>query len=79
MARSMAGQRPDDEASVITLGAPIRGTLENRAVYHAVEAVRERILKEHGAQVLPDCFTGNCTCNFVNCFRRDVSEEILES
>jgi len=79
IARSMAGQRPDDVASVITLGAPIRGTLENRAVYHAVEAVRERILKEHGRRVLPDCFTGNCTCNFVNCFRRDVSKEILET
>ena len=79
IARSMAGQRPDDVASVITLASPIRGTLQNRAVYHAVEAVRERILKEHGPRVLPDCFTGNCTCNFVNSFRRDLSGKMLET
>src|SRR5215467_10431653 len=48
IARSVAGARPKDIASVITLASPIRGTVANRAVIHAAEAVRLRILQEHG-------------------------------
>jgi len=79
IARSLAGQRLGDVASIITLGTPIRGSLHNRTVFNAVEAVRLRILKEHGPHVLPDCYTGNCTCNFVNSFRKNVSGKIPET
>ena len=79
IARSVAGQRPKDVASVITLAAPIRGTVANRAVFHAVEAVRLRILEEHGSGVLPDCYTGRCTCNFLNSLRREVPGSIVET
>ena len=62
-----------------TLAAPIRGTVANRAVLHAAEAVRLRILEEHGRGVLPDCYTGRCTCNFLDSLRRKVPESMVET
>ena len=79
IARSVAGQRPKDVASVITLAAPIRGTVTNKTVLRAAEAVRLRILQEHGEGVLPRCYTGQCTCNFVNCLRREVPASMFET
>jgi pimeloyl-ACP methyl ester carboxylesterase len=80
IARSVAGQRPNDVASVITLVAPIRGTsVTNRAVFNAAEAVRLRILQEHGKGVLPDCYTGRCTCNFLDSLRRKVPGAMVET
>lgn len=79
LARSVAGQRPRDVASVITLASPIRGTVMHRSVLGAAEAVRLRILQEHGRGVLPDCYTGRCTCAFVDSLRRSVPEPILET
>lgn len=79
IARSVAGQRPKDVASVITLAAPIRGTVANRAVLRVAEAVRLRILEEHGPGVLPDCYTGRCTCNFLDSLRRKVPDSMVET
>lgn len=79
IARSAAGQRAKDVASVITLAAPIRGTVVNQAVQHAAEAVRLRILEEHGQGVLPDCYTGKCTCNFLDYLRRRVPDSMVET
>lgn len=79
IARSVAGERPKDVASVITLAAPIRGTVANRAVLRAAEAVRLRILEEHGKGVLPDCYTGRCTCNFLGSLHRKVPNAMVET
>lgn len=79
IARSLAGARPKDVASVTTLAAPIRGTVANRAVLHAAEAVRLRILEEHGRGVLPDCYTGRCTCNFLDSLRRKVPDSMVQT
>jgi pimeloyl-ACP methyl ester carboxylesterase len=79
IARSIAGQRPKEIASVITLAAPFRGAVTNRTVLHAAEAVRKRILKEHGPGVLPDCYTGRCTCSFVDSLRRDVPDSMVQT
>jgi len=79
IARSIAGDRPNDVASVITLVAPIRGTVANRAVLRAAEAVRLRILEEHGSRVLPDCYTGRCTCNFLDSLHRKVHGAMMET
>src|ERR1039458_4146094 len=57
IARSIAGDRPKDIASVITLVSPIRGTVAHRSVIHAADAIRLRILQEHGNGVLPRCYT----------------------
>jgi len=79
IARSVAGQRPKDVASVITMAAPIRGTVANKAVLRVADAVRLRILEEHGRGVLPDCYTGRCTCNFLDSLRRNVPDSMLET
>jgi triacylglycerol lipase len=79
IARSVAGQRPRDVASVITLASPIRGTVTSRAVLQASEAIRLRILQEHGQGVLPDCYTGRCTCNFVDSLKRDIPDSMVET
>ena len=79
IARSVAGQRPRDIASVITLASPFRGTVTNKTVLHAAEVVRLRILAEHGRGVLPDCYTGRCTCNFINSLSREIPESVFET
>jgi hypothetical protein len=79
IARSVAGQRPQDIASVITLAAPIRGTATSRTVLNAADAIRQRILREHGPGVLPDCYTGRCTCNFVDSLKREISDSMMET
>jgi len=75
----LAAQRPKDVASVITLASPIRGTVANRTIIHAAEAVRLRILQEHGKGVLPHCYTGRCTCNFVDSLRREVPDSMIQT
>ena len=79
IARSVAGARPKDIASVITLASPIRGTVANRTIVHAAEAIRLRILQEHGKGVFPHCYTGRCTCNFVDSLRRAVPDSMLQT
>lgn len=79
IARSVAGQRPKDVASVITLAAPFRGTVMSKTVLNAAEAIRLRILREHGQGVLPDCYTGRCTCDFIDSLRRDIPDSVIET
>jgi triacylglycerol lipase len=79
IARSIAGQRPQDIASVITLGAPFRGTVAHSGIVRAAETVRKRILKKHGTGVLPACYTGHCTCDFVDSLQRSVPPSVLET
>jgi pimeloyl-ACP methyl ester carboxylesterase len=77
IARSVASQRPDDVASVTTLASPFRGTVVHRTILRAAEAVRKRILEEHGAGVLPTCYTGRCTCDFIDSLRRKLPNSVL--
>ena len=79
IARSVAGQRPGDVASVITLAAPFRSISTSRTILHATDAIRQRILQEHRGRVLPDCYTGRCTCNFVDSLKRNVPDSMLET
>jgi pimeloyl-ACP methyl ester carboxylesterase len=79
IARSLAGARPRQVASVITLAAPIRGTVVNHSIINAAEAVRLRILQEHGNGVLPHCYTGRCTCSFVDTLRRSIPASMLQT
>jgi triacylglycerol lipase len=79
IARSVAAQRPNDIASVTTLASPFRGTVLHQAVLQAAEAVRRNILKEHGPDVLPACYTARCTCEFVNHLRRELPLCVAET
>ena len=79
IARSLAGQRPHQIASVTTLGAPFRGTALHPSILRAAETVRARILREHGDAVLPACYTGHCTCDFVDSLQHSVPTSVLET
>lgn len=79
IARSVAGQRPKQIASVITLAAPFGGAVAHRTVLRVAEAVRMRILQEHGRGVLPDCYTGRCTCDFIYSLRQDIPDSVLQT
>ncbi len=79
IARSAAAQHPNDIQSVITLGSPFRGTVVHSRVLRAAQAVRLNILEKHGDGVLPDCYTGRCTCNFLDSLRRDLPPGIQQT
>jgi len=51
----------------------------HQTVRHATEAVRRSILQEHGPRVLPDCYTGKCTCNFLDSLRRRLPPFVFET
>jgi hypothetical protein len=79
IARSVAGSRPQDVASVITLGAPFRGTAMHPRVMDMVNLVRGQILRTHEEKVLPDCYTARCTCSFLDCLRKDMPDGVSET
>lgn len=79
IARSAAHQRPNDIASVITLGSPFRGTVVHSRVLKVAELVRSNILKTHGPGVLPACYTGRCTCNFMDSLKKDLPESMRQT
>jgi hypothetical protein len=79
LARAAAAERPRDVASVVTMGSPFRGAVINPGVQRAVDAVRSRILVTHGEKVLPDCYTGRCTCSFLGCLRRDFPDSVSQT
>jgi len=79
IARAIAAQRPADVASVITLGAPFRGTVVHRSVLRAAQIVRQRILAKHGSEVLPDCYTGHCTCDFLDSLQHSMPASVTET
>jgi pimeloyl-ACP methyl ester carboxylesterase len=79
IARALAAQRPADVASVVTLGAPFRGTVAHRSILYAAEVVRRRIMAKHGTAVLPDCYTGHCTCDFLESLSSAMAPSVTET
>lgn len=79
IARSVASQRPKDVASVITLAAPIRGTVMHPSILRAAKEVRSQILSQHGRHVLPDCYTPRCTCDFLSSLRCALPASVAET
>lgn len=79
MARAVAAQSPERVASVIMLGAPIRGLVGHPAIMRTAELVREQILKRHGAGVLPGCYTARCTCSFIESLRGKLPKSVRQT
>jgi hypothetical protein len=79
LARALAVQMPDRVASVITMAAPFRGVSVHPSVAMAAEVVRGQILERHGKGVLPACYTGACTCAFIESLETDVPESVRET
>lgn len=76
MARAAAAQMPDKIASVITLGSPFMGLSAHPSVLRAAELVRQQILERHGKKVLPLCYTGECTCRFLESLEQEPPDSI---
>jgi len=79
IARSIAAQRPADVASVTTLGAPFRGTVAHPSILRAAEVVRQHILAKRRTAVLPNCYTGHCTCDFLESLSSTMPASVLET
>lgn len=79
IARSFASQKPDRIASVITLGAPLRGVIAHSAILNTAELVRKQILERNGKKVLPDCYTGSCTCRFLESLKGQFPRSVRET
>jgi len=79
IAMAAGAQRPDDVASVITLGSPFRGNVAHPNVLRVAELVRSWIKARNGDAVLPDCYTGACPCAFVSSLTRDLPESVMMS
>lgn len=79
MARSIATQQPGDVASVTTLAAPFRGKVLHRSVMQATALVRKQVIQEHGKDVLPECYTARCTCEFVNSLECKMAPPVMQT
>jgi len=79
LARALAADRPRDVASVITLGSPFRGAVVHPRVQPLVESVRRKILDTRRDHVLPQCYTGQCSCSFLGSLRRENIKGVRET
>ena len=79
LARAAAAQMPERIASVITLGAPIRGIGARASVMRAADMVRRQILEKHGRGVLPTCYTSRCTCEFVESLKTEIPKSVRQT
>jgi triacylglycerol lipase len=79
IARAAAAQLPDRVASVISMGAPLRGIMVHPSVLRAVEIIRGRILERNGQGVRRDCYTTMCTCLFLQSCVTCIPKSIVQT
>src|SRR3990170_1323342 len=77
LARSVAVRKPQLVASVITMASPFRAVRAHPMVLGAAMIVRRRILSEGSVQ--PDCYSGFCSCDFLNSLRQPLAKSIVEA
>ncbi len=71
LARGAAARWPKLVASVITLASPFRGVRAHPFILWARGLVRGRIMsRQVDRTVLEGCYTGKCSCAFLNSLRR---------
>src|ERR1039458_3678725 len=74
-----ASRRPDQVASVTTLGSPFRGSVAHSKVLRASDAIRNHILREHAGHILPGCYTEACTCEFVSSLKAEFPDDVAQT
>jgi len=79
IALSVAAQMPARIASVITLAAPICGLSAHASVMRTAEMVRKRILERNGKDVLPSCYTAECTCAFLESLKVKLPKSVRQT
>jgi len=72
IARSIAIQRPDPIASLITLGSPFPGGVVHPSILRDSEVVRRFIHSKHSGTVRPECYTERCKCDFMKSLQRGI-------
>lgn len=77
LARSVAVRRPSQVASVITMAAPFRAVRAHPMVLGAAMVVRRRIVTDKDVEAA--CYSGLCSCDFLNSMRRPVPEAVVEA
>jgi pimeloyl-ACP methyl ester carboxylesterase len=79
LARAAASQFPERIASVITLGTPVSNVACHPSILRLAEMVRSQILERNGENVLPACYTGACTCDYLTSLRTDFPSSIRQT
>lgn len=80
LARSAAVRWPDMIASVITMASPFRGIRAHPLVLEAGALIRGRIIARRAdSSVLQDCYTGQCSCDFLKALRRPFPASIPQA
>ena len=79
LARAAASQMPDRIESVVTMGSPFRGVSVHPSILRAAEMVRSQILERHGKGVLPNCYTGACTCSFLASLTERLPKSVMQT
>jgi pimeloyl-ACP methyl ester carboxylesterase len=74
-----AAQMPERIASVITMGAPLTGVAAHPSILNAAKLVRRQILDRHGDGVLPTCYTGACTCSFLESLMTKLPKDVAQT
>jgi triacylglycerol lipase len=76
IALSAAGRRPSRVAQVITMGSPVSEIRAHPMVLAMASFVRGRVQWRHRSRVEPQCYTAECTCEFVRSLRRGLAPAI---
>lgn len=77
LARGAAARWPALVASVTTMAAPFRGVRAHPFVLQTAYLVRGAILqRRNGPRVMPQCYTGRCTCEFLDTLRGDFPDSL---
>jgi pimeloyl-ACP methyl ester carboxylesterase len=83
IARSAAARWPEITASVITLASPFRGVRAHPFVLMAASLVRGTLAARRAAttedKTQPECFTGKCSCEFVEALKTRIPPQVLET
>lgn len=78
LARGAAVRWPAKIASVTTMASPFRGVRVHPFVLQTAYLVRGRIAqrRSQGPAGMPNCYSGHCTCEFLNALRSDFPDNI---
>lgn len=81
IARSAAVRWSQMTASITTMGAPFRGIRAHPLVIVAAGAVRGRIAarRSRSDDTEPECYTGKCSCEFVDALKETVPPSVLQT
>lgn len=77
LARSIGVRQPHLVASVVAMASPLRAVRAHPMVLSAAAFVRRRIFSRR--KVEPGCYTGSCSCGFLNSLRRPLARSITHA